>query len=220
MYADLKTWEYHISRYGPPHKCCPERRCRGPYHSIHGVRRRNTCIQLAHITQTWGQLTVSISLTAPFWKAGWLRETKRGQNTETAYKKARSFPAVCKMATRTQWVPSCSPSPPNRRIFQEIWSLIDDRAVLTSAVSSNPLWISLPQPLNSPPRKFITVPFIAYVTEMPSSVFTHPVVLPYLTATRTRPFMLLAQFCYLTLSKPETTCMCRSISCTSSSSAA
>lgn len=44
-------------------------------------------------THTWGQFTVSISLTAPSWKAGSPGEAKRGQNTETTHKKAKSFPA-------------------------------------------------------------------------------------------------------------------------------
>lgn len=76
-----------------------------------GEKQEYTHTTRSH-THTWGQFTVSISLTALSWKAGSPGEIKRGQNTETAHKKARSFPAVRKMATRTQWVLSCSASPP------------------------------------------------------------------------------------------------------------
>lgn len=101
---------------------------------------------------------------------------------------------------------------PNQRIFQEIWSLIDDRAVLHLFQPSVNLFTAA--------IKFTSTEIhrssIYHVCNRDAFIVcTHPVVLPYLSAVRTRPFMLLAQFCYLTLSKPETTCMCRSISCTS-----
>lgn len=81
-------------------------------------------------------------------------------------------------------------------------------------------------PLNSPPQTFITFTFITYyVTRMPSVLAPSHILWcckftsthPYLIAACIHHFMLLAQFCCLTLSKLEITCMGESISCTPSS---
>lgn len=161
-------------------------------------------------TQTWGQFTVSISLTAPFGKLDDLERPSMDRTQKPLIKKPEAFLLSARWQPEPNEFQAALHHPQPKDIPGNMksnrWS-----GCSTSAVSVNLFTTAI---------KFTSTEIhhssIYHVCNRDAFiVFTHPVVLPYLTAVRTRPFMLLAQFCYLTLSKPKTTCMCRSISCTS-----
>lgn len=102
----------HISLYGPPHKCCPKRRRTGPYYISHGVRSRNTHIQLAHTFTPGGNLQSQSAELLRLGKLDHLERPSMDRTQKPLIKKARSVSSVCKMAARTQRVLSCSSSPP------------------------------------------------------------------------------------------------------------